>query len=84
MVNIESYGGLWWVMVMVGCDGSWWLWWVVVGYGYCGLWSVMVMMGCSWLWLWLGYADINKQSVFFLQTADLWSTSSPADVIRRL
>ncbi|MFS8025550.1 hypothetical protein Hanom_Chr16g01476381 [Helianthus anomalus] len=41
----------------------------------------MVMVGCGWLWL--GYvADINKQTVFFLQTADLWSTSSPADVCR--
>ncbi|KAJ0539874.1 hypothetical protein HanHA300_Chr08g0291491 [Helianthus annuus] len=41
----------------------------------------MVMVGCGWLWL--GYAvDINKQTVFFLQTADLWSTSSLADACR--
>ncbi|MFS7962908.1 hypothetical protein Hanom_Chr08g00732001 [Helianthus anomalus] len=29
-----------------------------------------------------GLCIIKKQTLFFLQTADLWSTSSPADVCR--
>ncbi|MFS7904439.1 hypothetical protein Hanom_Chr01g00036031 [Helianthus anomalus] len=67
-------------MLTVGCGGSRWLWWVTVDCGgsQC-FWWVMVMVGCGWLWL--GYAaDIDKQTVFFLQTADLWFTSSPADI----
>ena len=45
--------GVWWRLVLMGCDEGW-CWWGVMKAGVDGVWWRLVLMGCDEGWCWWG------------------------------